>query len=1294
MNKPKEIIEIEKNYGLKLTVVIEEDPQSDVEFLQHENSFTVDANNKVVKLNLKRFALKDLKGLFKLQTTVTHLDLSGASIEDITILSEFKNLEFLNLNTNLISNVRPISRLKKLRSLYLDHNKIDELPNFETPNIAAMSLGANNIRNASGLRNLKNLYFLDLSSNRIRDLSFLESLDGITFLNMAANDILDITPLKRYKRMVFLNLFENGIVAIDALRNLKVTSLLLGKNSITDLSPIYPQLRDGRIDVLNVGENDQLKYPPLEVAIRGNSAITDWFEMIIKNARDIIDASIRSKSTRLDIGSLGITDLTFIPELFNHKHLKELVLSNEWAEYKIEEKRWDRRTSGNNVYPNKISMIPEEIKELKNLEILIAGGDWNNEDGTNSNPWEIREISNISSLNKIKNINLSNNKLSSLVGIEKFYLLEKAHLNNNEISDVPSLKPLKQLKELFLSNNKIENINFLEGCLGLTTIDLHSNLISDLVPLKNILKNTDLEIKVSSWEVGAISISKNKKDINPPYAILEQNKNDILLYFTKMEYEDVLKLPTYLNNEIKIILVGNSFSGKSTLLHWLATSRIKKNICSTVWMETKVFEREIRNKKIRLRYFDFGGQEYYHDTHNIFFTDNTVYIVVWDKESDKLGKINVLQTQHDNIKRQVDLDIFPLNYWLDSISIFGKRTPTEIESQISKLLHERSLEKTKHSKKDRQAEKEKSLIDTVIEKNIIIVQNKIEQDGVLFLNQQEFGRKFSNIFDFSAISIFEKKRLVLFKSLFEELIVKMSYFDKPLLATWGELKDSFQTIFEKKQYIITIDEFRDSCNEHLKTYLKKFGIPNKKIESILFKSKDDISSFMNYLHNVGYVIYNDKNEGLGSKIVIWPREMMTIINNLLLVAKENNGVIKKNRLSSDVSEILLFYNIIFAIPTDKESFIAPLYLPEKPSQLVDILISKQMKPYRRFIYPGFIHKNAILNIFSKFSEKIVVADQTNIDDFFYFWKKGFVIQDPESEQTVMIRFNFGEEENNAFLDIFDLNGKNKDFVVNVTNVVKETNKQYGVIEQVTLEGQYFVHYDELVSKFDLGAKFITGVKYDKETKQIICQDINIFKFNQLMPVDKKKPLKKIFISYSKKDETIVNNFIEHLSTMHSDGLIESWYCTELRAGDDWDQKIKHKMAEADIFCFMVSPHFMSTPYIHKYEVKTAMARYEKGDPVKIVSILLDFVNWDRNYTFLGQNNNEITWKLSKFTALPFAGKEIRDFENENKGWFIVENALRTIVTDELSSEVDEDDIVRKFPPKIKKIYEEIMAANK
>jgi hypothetical protein len=131
---------------------------------------------------------------------------------------------------------------------------------------------------------------------------------------------------------------------------------------------------------------------------------------------------------------------------------------------------------------------------------------------------------------------------------------------------------------------------------------------------------------------------------------------------------------------------------------------------------------------------------------------------------------------------------------------------------------------------------------------------------------------------------------------------------------------------------------------------------------------------------------------------------------------------------------------------------------------------------------------------------------------------------------------------------------------------------------------------------------------------------------------------------------MVNKFQDHLSALKIDGLVGTWYCTELKAGEEWDSAIQKHFDESDIVCFMISPNFMKTDYIFKYEVKKALDRKSKDGNFMIVPIIMDFCVWQTQ-----------KYPIQNYTALPYTVKPITDFRNENQAWFIIVESLRIMI---------------------------------
>lgn len=178
-------------------------------------------------------------------------------------------------------------------------------------------------------------------------------------------------------------------------------------------------------------------------------------------------------------------------------------------------------------------------------------------------------------------------------------------------------------------------------------------------------------------------------------------------------------------------------------------------------------------------------------------------------------------------------------------------------------------------------------------------------------------------------------------------------------------------------------------------------------------------------------------------------------------------------------------------------------------------------------------------------------------------------------------------------------------------------------------------------------------------------------------------MKKIFISYSKDDLQYVNEFLKHLSPLKRDGIVGTWYCTELVAGGNWNADIQRKFEESDIILYFVSPNLLNTDYVYNYEIKKAFEKKEKNENFKIVPIILDYCSWiTRKYN------------LGDFSALPYTAKPVKDFRDRNMAYFVIVEAIKHMINNDsqLTQEdwFNQGDHVDKISKQVKSIYERIV----
>lgn len=930
------------------------------------------------------------------------------------------------------------------------------------------------------------------------------------------------------------------------------------------------------------------------------------------NAISLVEECLAFQLKTLDLGNCGLIDLTNIPELFECTHLETLILSNEWSEYKNE--KWRKRTSKNRGGKNNIQFLPDLLSELTELRTLICGGDWNKYDDEKWDRWAISDLSPVTRLEKLEYLNLSNNNITSIKGLNELHNLKQVHLNNNEILEVEPLNNLTQLNELNLSNNKIEQVDFLSELPAIETLDLHNNLIRDLTPIKSIIEK--IGISNNKWEVNTLNIAKNPLE-QPPMEVVSLGKDAVLGLFA-----DIEKSGRYVNKDIKVILVGNSEVGKSTLVKYLnRETGLEDDHLPTLWMDEQIIKSKYSITTIEeecfLHVFDFGGHDYYHDTHHLFYSANTIYILLWDKETDKLNLRKTRQDTREKLELVIETQDYPIRYWLDSVKFYTK------EAQVDNVEVEIKREVT-------------------YESSLLLIQNKV--DDVSKIEPQDnkaLKHDYPFIYDIINISLKPKRNLAHFDSLFREMLNKMNIIGAVLPKFYEPIKNDIANYSRKP--VLTFKEFLNYCNDILPEPI----------------DEDQCKRLVKYLAQVGILLCTNTFE---EKIYVDKKWVIENMHKVLEKLTDKNGEFNKDYVvrlvgtddnkADDLLSMMQEFKIIFKHPYS-DNYIAPLYLPKVPDGKIKLFLSDNQIPFRRFEFKGFIHKNVILSIFQHFGTRFPLDKNK---DIFYYWKDGLIIKNPDSSEIVMIKFYLGNDEGHACIDIYDITKKDKnEFPNEVLKYIREVNKGYELEELVTLDGVYYISKEILEKNASLGKYIFSEKKLaDLQTPK---EQEKLFKLKDYMdfiehPIKKKK----VVISYSKKDVAHIHTLKRYLQPLVDAELIEQpWYCTFLNPGDEWDKKIKHKFQEADIIFFMVSEYFYNTKYIIEHEITTAIDRYDNGENVKIIPIILEFYDWGRKHPH----------NLQRFSALPYQAKPISDFHNPKMAWNTITASVRMMIEKDL-----------------------------
>ena len=217
-------------------------------------------------------------GLINLRYRGSELS-DNEKIVDLTGLEYALNLDHLNLYAHLISDILPLEKLTKLRSLWLAGNRIANIRPLTSLPLGELGLGRNPITDFTPLAELTSLTRLDFWGNELGDTNFfiITRLTQLTQLDLRNNQISDITSITKLVNLKKLRLKGNPILDTSPLRDLlRQNSDLEIDIEISDEPPTKPDpeietegpdlvIESLRVNSTTVAAGDQFR---LDVVIR------------------------------------------------------------------------------------------------------------------------------------------------------------------------------------------------------------------------------------------------------------------------------------------------------------------------------------------------------------------------------------------------------------------------------------------------------------------------------------------------------------------------------------------------------------------------------------------------------------------------------------------------------------------------------------------------------------------------------------------------------------------------------------------------------------------------------------------------------------------------------------------------------------------------------------------------------------------------------------------------------------------------------------------------------------------
>ena len=588
--------------------------------------------NKLSKLPSRFNLLYQLKSINLYKNLLTSLPEEIVQLEDLRSLSvSFNRLKELPAE---------IVKLTKLESIYLSFNRLSELPTeiLHLANIKTLSLSFNKISTLSPeIGQLKNLKTLYLSFNKLRRLPIeIGQLTNLESLDLYENHLIELpAEIGQLTNLQSLSLSFNELCKLPTefgkLNNLKF--LNLRKNKLSCLPIEIKQLI--KLRYLYVSDN-QLRELPTEIVGLTDLELLDLRRNKLKELSPEIGRL--KKLVQLYLTSNHLRELPV--EIGQLKNLKELYLTNNQLRripIEIGQLRQLRLLSLNH---NQLKQLPTGIIPLKNLYYLDL---WNNQlcrlpkevvkdsklqflDLGYNYLCELPEV--IGQLLNLKSLKLDFNQISKLSEeIRQLSNLETIEISYNQLSELPAeISQLHNLRNLNLFGNQLSQLS--EGIYHLSSQLQNLDLRANPLPIPpEILGSKDF----------SKSSGKVKEILDFYFRIQDPNETELLY-------------------EAKFLIVGEGAAGKTSLAEKIRNENyeLKPDEESTEGIDVIRWEFPLPDgNSFRVNIWDFGGQEIYHQTHQFFLTERSLYALVVD-------------TRRENTD---------LNWWLKVVELLSDNSP-------------------------------------------------------------------------------------------------------------------------------------------------------------------------------------------------------------------------------------------------------------------------------------------------------------------------------------------------------------------------------------------------------------------------------------------------------------------------------------------------------------------------------------------------------------------------------------------------------------------------------------------
>lgn len=478
---------------------------------------------------------------------------------------------------------------------------------------------------------------------------------------------------------------------------------------------------------------------------------------------------------------------------------------------------------------------------------------------------------------------------------------------------------------------------------------------------------------------------------------------------------------------------------------------------------------------------------------------------------------------------------------------------------------------------------------------VVLIHNE-KQDRTKDINWSALRKRFDNLLDHLKRTNFATNRGVneLMNTIKYE-IQRLPHVGDRLPKTWVRVREEIKKIAEIKNYI-TDKEFYDICRhfgikdyskaQQLSNYFHDLGVYLHFIDGSILERTIILNN--SWATNAVYKVFDDPNikDNLKGRF---------IYDDIVHVWSEQIYNEKKEELLA----LMMKFELCYKVP-DSSIYIIPELLPVNEP---DISWDETKSIKIRFVYE-FMPKGIIT--------KFIVRMNNYIMNERLVWKEGVVLE--WEYQKALIKQSYNKKE----IQISVIGNQPRIFLTIISAELDRINRSYSNLictkyipcncdDCKNTDGPHFYEYSDIMRRIEKGKPTIEcAISFEDINVNSLIENIFESQEDSNSRIEKLKSKVKtvrnsVFISYSHKDERMLNSFKRHLGLFK--GKIDFWDDTMISVGENWDKRIKSAISHARIAILFLSADFFNSKYILENELPPLLESAESNGTMIFVVVL-------------------------------------------------------------------------------------------